>query len=245
MTLVAVAAPAETPTSRGHLDDGALTFFRDRVRRDLTQDLAAVRPPPLSPAGVLDVVRRLPAEGELLPTRSESTQISALRRILRYHEREDVFVIKVIDVPQAVIGLHARAVLLLSRPALTLLSPAEVQAVVAHEIGHDFFWEEYLELRERPDPRRRQDLELRCDGIAVLTLLALRLKVSDLVVALRKLVAFNNQLGVMSGVENYPRLSDRARFIAALNLHATRVQAQSLTARARQPPTASPEGAHR
>ncbi len=229
----AVAAATEAPRLRAGLEDGVLTFFRARISGDLTHDLAVVRPPPLSPAAVLSVVQRMPAKGELRPTRSESKKIATLRRILRYHERDEVYVIKVIDVPQAVTGLHARAVLLLSRPALALLSAGELQAAVAHEIGHDFFWDDYLQMRERSDTRGRRDLELRCDGIAVITLIALHLNVNDLVMALRKLVAFNQQLGVPSDVENYPALTNRTRFIAGLNLHAARVRTQPVTARAR------------
>ena len=61
----------------------------------------------------------------------------------RGHDRAHVFQTKLIEVPQAVVALHHRTVLLISRAALELLSGAELQALVAHEVGHDYFWPEF------------------------------------------------------------------------------------------------------
>ena len=58
---------------------------------------------------------------------------------------------EIIDLPRAAIGLHARSILLLSRHALSLLSVVQLQGVVAHEMGHDFFWDAYYDARERHD----------------------------------------------------------------------------------------------
>jgi hypothetical protein len=49
----------------------------------------------------------------------------------------------VIDVPQAAIGLHARAVILITESALTLLDADELQALVLHEVGHEYVWTEW------------------------------------------------------------------------------------------------------
>jgi len=173
VTLAAIfSCGVEAAAGQSSAVDNPLSFFRVAIHRDLMGDLAAIRPRPLGAAEVRRVEALLPESGELQPTPQEAQKISAVREILRFHDR-DVIVIKVIDVRQAVVGLHARAVLLVSRPALTLLSTTELRAVAAHEIGHDFFWDEYLHLREHPDPRRRRRLELRCDGVAVVTLAAL------------------------------------------------------------------------
>ena len=45
--------------------------------------------------------------------------------------------IKVIDMRYARVGLYEQAVVLISKPALTLLEPEELQALVAHEMGHE------------------------------------------------------------------------------------------------------------
>lgn len=101
------------------------------------------------------MVAALPEEGELSPTADEAVKLRALEPILAYHERRHAFDIKVIDVPQFVVGLHQRAVLLLSRTALRSLSASELQAMVAHEIGHDYFWSDYERAQRQRDTAGR------------------------------------------------------------------------------------------
>ena len=136
-----------------------------------------------------------------------------MQRVLIYHKRQDVFEAKVIDLPEAGIVLHARSILLISRPALRLLSAAELQAVVAHEVGHEYLWTEFEHLREGRDAQARQELELRCDAIAVLTLLELRLDPAQLISAVRKLTLFNELLGATVKPGIYPTTAERAQFM--------------------------------
>lgn len=70
----------------------------------------------------------------------------------------------------AFVGLHARTVLLISREALNLVDADEFVATIAHELGHDYFWDEYEEARSQRDYLLVQELELRCDGIAAITM---------------------------------------------------------------------------
>jgi hypothetical protein len=194
----------------------ALEYFERLPQSDLRTAFAHVRPRPLSPSERDRVRATLPESGELAPTTREAAMIQAARAVLVYHEREDVFEIKLVDLPQAVVGLHGRAILLLSRRALRLLSPAELQAVVAHEVGHEFLWGEFELTRVRRDAQTRQQLELQCDGIAVLTIVALGLEPARLMGALRKLVRYNKRVGATAHVGHYPSLSERERFTRAL-----------------------------
>src|SRR5262249_35011163 len=156
----------------------------------------------------------LPPSGALSPTPAEVKKLESLQPVLIYHERERVFDIKVIDLPQAIVGLHARAILLISRPALTVLTSSELQALAAHEIGHDFFWGEFEQAKRHG--LARQQLELQCDGIAALTLLTLGLDPMRVLEAARKLEQFNKQFGTPLNASDYPTLDDRRRFVAAL-----------------------------
>jgi hypothetical protein len=173
-------------------------------------------PAPISPDERARALAVLPAEGELPPDAKERAKLSALEALLVYHERQGLFDIKVIDVPQAVVGLHQRAVLLISRPALRFLSASELQALVAHEIGHEYFWKDYETARARHDRRGRQELELRCDGIAVLTLISLGLDPARLADGIRKMTEFNEILGAKANADEYPPVQDRLRFARAL-----------------------------
>jgi hypothetical protein len=96
------------------------------------------------------------------------------------------------------------------------VSGAELQALVAHEIGHDYFWTDFEPTRSRRDSLGRQELELTCDGIAVLTLIALGLDSSLLIEAVRKLTRFDEKLRVLANAEEYPQMSDREGFVNAL-----------------------------
>lgn len=194
----------------------ALRFFQALPLGDLDAVLRAVRPPHISPDERARVVATLPQEGELIPNPAEQARLAALEPVLIYHERHRVFGIKVIDVPQAVVGMHQRAVLLVSRPALRILSAAELRALVAHEIGHEYFWSEYEDSRLARSAAGRKTLELKCDGVAALTLLALGLDLSSLNDGLRKLTKFNAALGAMADAARYPSLRERQRFVRTL-----------------------------
>jgi hypothetical protein len=204
------AKVADTSTSQ------ALRFFAETALGDSDAVMRALRPTPPSASQLIRALATLPEQGELIPTSSEVSKIRALDPILQYHERRGVYAIKVIDTPQIAIALHARAVLLLSRTALQTLSASEVRAMVAHEIGHEYFWPEYERFTRERDPRARRVLELKCDGIAGLTLVALNLDLSSLHNGIRTMTDFNAQLGATAGADGYPSLRERRTFIETL-----------------------------
>ena len=192
----------------------ALKFFDPLASTNVDATLQALRTVPISSEARELVRATLPPDGTLRPTRDELKKLDALTPVLIYHERDQAFDIKVIDLPQAVVALHARAILLITRPALDLLTSSELQALAAHEVGHDFLWEEF-EQAKRHGPGRQQ-LELECDGIAVLTLVALGLDPKHLLAATVKLERFNEQFGTPSNAEDYPKRYDRERFLRIL-----------------------------
>ncbi len=105
--------------------------------------------------------------------------------------------------------------LLISRPALTLVSEGELQALAAHEVGHEFFWTEFEHASQRLDRSGRRRIELQCDGVAALTLMALGQDPMRLTTAVRKLQRFNEGLGVLI-LDNYPTLKERERVVKTL-----------------------------
>jgi Zn-dependent protease with chaperone function len=137
--------------------------------------------------------------------------------MLRALARDTIYDLRIIDVPQAFAGLHGKAVLLISLPALQLLSGKELQAIAAHEVGHEYFWEEYEVAKIQKDEQRLRELEMACDTIAILTLLRLRLPPDPLISALEKLFWFNRRrFGVALNESRYPLLRDRGEAIERL-----------------------------
>jgi len=192
----------------------ALNFFAGVPHGDIGAALRSLRPPQISPAERTRALASLPKKGELEPNGVERRKLATLEAVLKYHERSNME-IKVVDLPYAGIAIHQRAVLLVSRLALRLLSAGELQAAVAHEIGHEYFWSEY-ERRDTLPAASRQTIELKCDGIAALTLLALGLDVSRLNTAMTRIIEFNRSIGITTDEAGYPTVRERDIFVRSL-----------------------------
>ena len=185
---------------------------------ELTELLELSRPDPVSPAEKAGVLHTLPEKGEV--TRLDATsrlKLIAVVRVLQAAKRESTYVVKIIDLPQAVVGLHARTVVLISRMALTLLSSDELRALVAHEIGHEYVWADYERSKELADDTHLQDLELICDILAVVTLRTVAQDGSALITGIEKLVRFNRtRFGTADHESRYPSLARRRAVIRAV-----------------------------
>ncbi len=128
-----------------------------------------------------------------------------------------MYEIKVIAVPQAVVVLHARAIILISEPALTLLDADELQALLAHEMGHGYVWTEREQAFQLGDHERLKDLELVCDAIAIVTLHGLGMDVSRLMSGVEKTSRFNRErFGKANNERDYPTVAERRAFAGAV-----------------------------
>jgi hypothetical protein len=184
------------------------------------QALETGRPLPVSAEAKAQILALLPEKGEVTHLGREAREkVAALSRVLRTAERDTVYEIKVVRVPQAGVALHARAVLLISEAALNLLKAPELQGAVAHEIGHEYVWAQYEEAKRTSDHQRIRELELVCDAIAIVILHRLEIDASTLTTAIEKMSRFNRQrLGIALNEADYPSLTQRrelARAVAA------------------------------
>jgi Zn-dependent protease with chaperone function len=194
-------------------DAKALAFFATARWTSLGDFLRSRRPPPLSEELRARVMASLPRDGELEPTSAERRKLVALDAVLDLHDRKGVVKVKVIEVGQAALALHARTVLLVSRDALALLSPEELQALAAHELAHEYSWDDYQEAMRQNAWERRQEMELTCDGFAVMALRVLAVDPVRLTSAVIKLTRYNERLGATATAAAYVSLEDRRRFI--------------------------------
>jgi hypothetical protein len=200
----------------------ALQFFNNLPPGDIHDALRFVRPVAVSTQGRWRALLTLPSQGELPPTAREAAYLAQLQPVLTFHDRLDIVTIKIIDLARADVGLHARSILLLSRRALTLLSVAELQGIVAHEMGHDYFWNDYYDARQRHDRVALYEIELKCDGIAALTMKALRVDPDAVGSGLQALARFNEALAPINAA-NYPDFDERMQFMGdVLALHRAR-----------------------
>jgi hypothetical protein len=204
-----------------NLVDSALRFFLGNDSTIPGFDLDKARPQPVTPELKAIVLSSLPKEGRVTKFKEpQLRKLASLDAILQLHQRESVYeyvVFKAVPLPFAFIGLRHRAALLISDAALDLLDVEELQASVAHEIGHEYVWANYLEASQRNDEHRLKELELICDGIAILTLRRVGLGPAPLLTATERITDFNRlNTGPAANAERYPSADERRRFAQAV-----------------------------
>jgi len=178
--------------------------------------LTQCRPEPVSREEKAAVLQTLPRQGAITVfSPAQRAKLDAVNQVLHVHGRENVYEVRLIDIPQAWTGLHGRAVLLVSVPMLEILSAAELQALVAHEVGHEYLFREYEAAHFAGDNARVRDVEAACDAIAVLTLAQLGIPAARLANAIEKVYWYNrSRFGVALNESSYPTLKQRRRLIA-------------------------------
>lgn len=186
-------------------------------------DLDVCRPAPVRPEEQAAALASLPSQGEVMVLHeADRRKLEAVRQVLHFHKRQEGYLIKVIDVPEAFIGLHERTVLLISRQTIQILEAEELQALAGHEVGHEYVWNEYRLAKARTDKARLQELELVCDRIALATLSRLMLPNSALMTALEKVLTYNREhFGVAIDESLYPSLAERRANITRMSNQAT------------------------
>lgn len=79
------------------------------------------------------------------------------------------------------------------------------------------FWDEYAAAVTADDMDKVREVELRCDGVAVITLRGLGLDARALVKAVTTLTRFNERIGATASSGSYVSLKDRVAFVEELN----------------------------
>lgn len=194
----------------------AFTFFTQIEERSFDEYLQRVRLPQVSPSFKAQVLAQSPKDGEVKVTERMRAKLTALAPILAYHERGSVIAVRVTGAKELSVALQGRAVLLISEPALYQLSEEELQATVAHELGHEYFWGELVEARQQNKNAMIREIELRCDGIAIITLRRLGLNPAKLSSALTRIRTQNARM-VSSDRIYHPARGERDQFIRSMD----------------------------
>ena len=213
VAMAASASPVAAQAVRSPAAKTALEAFNSQTPETIDAYLARLRPAAIDATSRAQVLASLPKTGELRPSRGELNKIAAAERILDYSARKEAITVKVIDLDYAFTGLYYRTVLLVSRQQLAILNPDEFAAFAAHELGHDYDWDAYWAAMTGKDHPRRQELELRADGLAVLTLRAAGINPERLVSAVQKTMRYNAGHGEAVNTEDYVPLAERIAFI--------------------------------
>jgi hypothetical protein len=222
---------AEASHDQFPLETVALTTSQNLLATDpkaMARFLETARPAPVSAEDKARALDTLPPEGAVTHQNASARQkLAALTTLLRATGRESVYEIKVIAVPQAGVAFYARAVILISEATLPLVDAGELQALVAHEVAHEYVWTERERAFTVGDRNRLKDLELMCDGIAIVTLHGLGMDVSRLMSGLEKISRYNrDRLGTADNERNYPTLAERRVFARSMTARSAEVIAE-------------------
>lgn len=213
----------------------ALAKFTAVETRDLDAILRTLQRPAPPPAVRARVLTSLPADGNVEPSDRQLRKLTAIQPVLALFGRQYDLDIRLFTVGgSAWTGLHERSVLLLTSEAVNLLAPPELLAVAGHDLAHDLVWDVYADAWRRHDTRARQELELWCDGVAVLVLQRLGHDPNHLARALTRLARHNAGFTATSDVSRYLPEEERGELIRAV----ARLAADDATraARAQVPP---------
>jgi hypothetical protein len=101
---------------------------------------------------------------------------------------------------------------------LLILNQQQLQAVVAHEAAHDFVWGKWEAARAAKDRRSLHELELICDGVAIVTLHSIKGDPSAWIRGLEEIVRYNRKRfgEAASDDDRYPSMSDRRKFAESI-----------------------------
>ena len=188
VSLLALTADLHAQSPAG-ISNRVLAYF-DQLSKGQRLDayLTLARPTPVSMRYKAAALASLPPTGNVRLSARSQAKLAALAPILQFYGRSGIIEpVVTSDTETTFVGLYDRCALIITKKALDLLSEQEMQAVVAHELAHEWFWVEYQLARESKQDDKIQEIELRCDGIAILALDRLRLNPAQIISAMRKM----------------------------------------------------------
>jgi hypothetical protein len=207
-------AITKAPSSESEADL-ALQYFKQigSGKGNLDECLKSIRPAGISAEQRVRLVASIRKQDIVAPSPKRQTKLNALRPVLEYHERAAVEVkILRFPIPLAWVGFLEGAAVVVSEDALDLLAAEELQAVIAHELGHEYFAAEFESARKNKQWDKVKEVELRCDAISVITMKSLGLNPDALFSGITKLTKFNEGHGVKSNPNLVTSLDDRLNF---------------------------------
>jgi Peptidase family M48 len=226
---VPAASAADLPTadaiararlrfSLGVAGGRAFEYFARGNRDAWDGYLKSLRPPPVSPERRARSLAMVLKEEEVEPSREGRAKLDALQPVLAYLEREGVIEVKLLRPPLRVAyaGFLEGAAVVLSPDALDLLTPSELQAVIAHELAHEYFAGEYDAARAKKDYDTVREIELRCDAVAIVTMSRLGLDRGAMLSGVAKVIKFNERHGHPNRQDLSPSWDERRNFGRAM-----------------------------
>ena len=185
---------------KSRLFTNRITVFSDEFRAQAVAALPA------------SLHKRRITQGKLL-----SRVETIFRQTLELHGRSgklDLFLFQDY-VPSAT--LWRGCVLVLSDGLADPLYDSELAGIIAHELGHSYFEDEMAAAQRVKDARAMQVVELKCDGVAILSLKLLDYDPAHYLRGLQRIQAIIKRKSLSSGsFQSHPEMVKRAQLSARL-----------------------------
>lgn len=193
--------------------DRAVRYFE--AKPDFDDYLRTIRPAPISIAQKTRLLSMIRQEDIVEPSVERRVKLDSLHPILAYHDRTNIEV-KILRLGLAWAGFLEGAAVVISEAAIDVLTVEELQGVVAHELGHQYFAIEYAAARQDKQFDTVKEVELRCDAVAIITLKHLGLNPRSLTSGISKITKFNEARGVKNNPDMGTSLEERLKFSQAI-----------------------------
>jgi hypothetical protein len=200
---------ASAGVQRGAVVKAALDYLKAVTAGQDASSFISNWPKPIPHAERDAVIAALPAGEAVTPGPEQRVKVAALQSVLALFGRQETVIVKIVPLPWAAVALHARSVLIIARSALDILTIRQLQAIAAHELAHEYLWDEYYAARNRAEREHLQRIELICDGIAIAAIARLNLPAVVLTSGIRKIDAYNERIGAPRNRREYPTWKQR------------------------------------
>ncbi len=194
----------------------AFQYFAQIGPRSWDDYLRSIRPAALSAEKKRRSLAMVRKEDVIEPSAERQAKLDALHPVLEYLERNTGIEVKILRLRLAWAGFLGGAAVLVSEEAIDLLTAEELQAVVAHELAHEYFADEYESARHDMRYDTVKEIELRCDAISIITMRGLRLDPGALLSAVSKLTKRNERRGFANNPNLVPSVEERTNFSRAV-----------------------------
>jgi len=155
---------AEAVGALARFGDLSPTAIRDRLQQ---MRLPAYQPGPALVNKIVEAQKLGVASGKRVDKLK-----AALQPVLDYHRRSQMPVYVLwSDQPKAY--LIDRSVIIITNRLMISATDEEIRGIVAHELAHEYVWDERSQAKEAKNGKLMRELELFCDVVAAFTLKAI------------------------------------------------------------------------
>lgn len=193
----------------------AFQYFERAEALGWSDYLRSIRPRGVSAEAKARSLALVREQDVVQPSAKRQAKLAALPPVLDYLERRETGV-TILRAGLAWAGFLEGAAILVTEEAIDIFTAEELQAVVAHELAHEYFSDEYAAARRAEDYDTVQEIELRCDAVSIITMKTLGARPEALLSAVSKLTRFNQLHGFPNSRTLTPSLEERTRFSRAL-----------------------------